>query len=77
MQNLPAVYRPISLLNTRGKIFKKLLLNKILEHINENDLLNRDQFGFRKKQSMRNICLRSHIPSSPTNKTVNTPSPYP
>ena len=50
-KNLQAVYRPTSFLNTLSKIIEKLILDKILEHINENNILNRDQFRFRDNHS--------------------------
>ena len=42
----PSGYRPISLLKTLCKILDKLILNRMLEHIDEHGLLNPDQFGF-------------------------------
>ena len=42
----PSSYRPISLLNTLSKILENLILKRMLEHIDEHDLLNPDQFGF-------------------------------
>ena len=50
-KNLSASYRPIFLLNILSKILDKSILDKNLEYINENDLLNRDQFGFRENHS--------------------------
>lgn len=41
-------YRPISLLNTIGKIMEKLLLIRIETHATNNDIINAAQFGFRK-----------------------------
>jgi hypothetical protein len=38
--------RPISLLSTTGKLFKKLILTVIHRHIKERNLLNASQFGF-------------------------------
>jgi len=47
----PSSYRPISLLDTIGKLFEKILLVRILQVINERGLLRDEQFGFRPKHS--------------------------
>ena len=39
-------FRPISLLNVAGKVLEKLLINRIMHHLNTGDFLNRNQFGF-------------------------------
>jgi len=44
---LPSSYRPISLLDTIGKLFEKILLARILYVVNERGLLRDEQFGFR------------------------------
>ena len=44
---LPSSYRPISLLDTIGKLFEKILLATILYVGNERGLLWDEQFGFR------------------------------
>ena len=43
----PSSYRPISLLDTIGKLFEKILFTRILHHVGENGLLRDEQFGFR------------------------------
>jgi hypothetical protein len=43
---LPSSYRPISLLDTIGKIFEKILLATILHDVSERGLLREEQFGF-------------------------------
>ena len=40
-------YRPISLLPIVGKIFEKIIFNRIYNFISEENLLNHDQSGFR------------------------------
>jgi hypothetical protein len=39
-------YRPIILLNVGGKVSEKLLINKIMQYLYSNGLLNKKQFGF-------------------------------
>jgi hypothetical protein len=45
-------YRPISLINTGGKLLDKLLINRINHHLHTNKLLNRNQYGFIPQNSM-------------------------
>jgi hypothetical protein len=47
----PSSYRPISLLDTVGKLFEKILLSRVLREINEHGLLRDEQFEFRPKHS--------------------------
>ena len=44
-------YRPISLLPTISKIFKRIIHNQMYDHFNDNNLLAAQQYGFRKLQS--------------------------
>jgi hypothetical protein len=48
---LPSSYRPISLLDTIGKLFEKILLARILHEVNGRGLMRDEQFGFRPKHS--------------------------
>lgn len=43
----PNNYRPISLLPTLGKLFEKCIMKSINFFVQENDVLNDEQFGFR------------------------------
>lgn len=47
----PKNYRPISLLNILGKVFAKLLNTKLVNHLEENNIIRPSQHGFRKKKS--------------------------
>jgi hypothetical protein len=44
-------YRPISLLDTVGKLFEKNLLTRVLREVNERGLLRDEQFDFRPRHS--------------------------
>jgi hypothetical protein len=44
-------YRPISLLDTIGKLYEEILLSRILHEVSERGLLRDEQFGFRPKHS--------------------------
>ena len=44
-------YRPISLLCTFSKIFEKIMAKRLSTYIEENNILNKFQFGFRKNHS--------------------------
>jgi hypothetical protein len=48
---LPSSYRPISILDTIGKLFEKILLSRILHEVNGRGLLRDEQFGFIPKHS--------------------------
>ncbi|CAL4198608.1 unnamed protein product, partial [Meganyctiphanes norvegica] len=46
----PEKYRPISLLNFMGKVFAKLINNKLIKHFENNNTMRDTQHGFRKKR---------------------------
>ena len=48
---LPSSYRPISLLDTIGKLFEKILLTRILHEEDVRGLLRNEQYGFRPEHS--------------------------
>jgi hypothetical protein len=48
---LPLSYRPISLLDTIGKLFETILLAMILHKVFERGLMQDEQFGFRRRYS--------------------------
>lgn len=47
----PQNYRPISLLTGISKLFEKVILARIQSHINTNEILRNEQFGFRQGHS--------------------------
>jgi hypothetical protein len=47
---LPSSYRPISVLDTVGKLFEKILLTRVLREVNENGLLRDELLGFRRRR---------------------------
>ena len=50
-------YRPISLLPIFGKIFEKIIFNKIYNYLSKENLLNPNQSGFRPSDSCMNQLL--------------------
>lgn len=44
-------YRPISILPCFSKILEKLVYTRVITHLNDNDILYKHQYGFRKKHS--------------------------
>jgi hypothetical protein len=44
-------HRPISLLPSFSKVFKKIIYVRLYQHINKNNILSNKQFGFRSKFS--------------------------
>lgn len=55
---LPENHRPISLLNTLGKLLERLILNGLLSHIKENNVYLPEQFGFRAEHATTHQLLR-------------------
>jgi len=47
----PTNYRPISMLTAFSKVLEKVLYNRLLDYLNSNNLLNSQQFRFRKRLS--------------------------
>jgi hypothetical protein len=50
-------HRPISLLNTGGKVLEKLQTDRINNHLFSNSLINNNQFGFRPQKSTIDAAL--------------------
>jgi hypothetical protein len=49
--------RPISLINIRGKILEKLLIDRINHHLYSNGLLNENQYGFIPQRSTVDVSM--------------------
>ena len=50
-RNNPANYRPVSLTSQVCKVLESIVREKMIEHLNENNLLSEDQHGFREGRS--------------------------
>jgi len=44
-------YRPVSILTSFSKIIEKIICTRIIEHVNYNQILAEEQFGFKNKYS--------------------------
>ena len=44
-------YRPIGLTSIVCRVMERILKNKIVDHLERNDLLSNEQYGFRSKRS--------------------------
>jgi hypothetical protein len=56
--SLPGSYRPITLLPIIGKLFEKIILDRLLEFEEDHPILKSQQFGFRSKHSTTQQILR-------------------
>jgi hypothetical protein len=56
-QNFPQNLRPISLLSTTGKLFEKVIQQLIQRHLEVNNLINANEFGFRARHSKTLQCM--------------------
>jgi hypothetical protein len=45
-------YRPISLLTSFSKVFEKVIYNRVHNHIKVNNILSKEQYGFRNNASI-------------------------
>jgi hypothetical protein len=66
----PQNLRPISLLPTTDKLFKKVIIKFVQKHIKERGLLNANQFGFRASRGTTLQCMRltNHVTLKFNNK---------
>jgi hypothetical protein len=52
-----STFRPISLLNTGGKVLEKLLINRINHHVFTHDIMNKNQYGFTPQRSTTDAAM--------------------
>ena len=52
-KDLAGNYRPISVLPILGKIFEKIINNRVIDYLEANNILFQHQYGFRKKHSTK------------------------
>ena len=66
-------YRPISLLSSFSKILEKIMCTRLTDHLESNNLICNEQFGFRKNHSTFHpvIHLLNSITESSNNKKVS------
>jgi hypothetical protein len=59
-------YRPISLLNTAAKVIEKVLITRIMYHVNSSNLFNKNQYGFTPQTSPVDavMVLKHYVQSS-------------
>lgn len=59
----PSNYRPVSILPVLSKVFEKIILNQMLSHFNQNNLLHNQQFGFTKGRCTTDagVALIKHV----------------
>jgi hypothetical protein len=55
----PLNYRPISLLNSLGKLFEKIILKRLNSQLRERIVLRDEQFGFKRGHSTTHALLRN------------------
>ena len=62
-KHCPSSYRPIALISCFSKLIEKLVFNRLYAHLENNNLINTNQCGFRKQHSCLDILtyLEHHI----------------
>jgi hypothetical protein len=70
----PLNYRPISLLNSLGKHFEKIILKRLNFQLRELKVIRNDQYGFKRGHSTTHALLRNveRITHGFNNKTIVT-----
>ncbi|CAL4204942.1 unnamed protein product, partial [Meganyctiphanes norvegica] len=57
---LPQNYRPIALLDNIGKIFEKIINSRLRQYLEDNNLYNSQQYGFRQGKSTTHVINMIH-----------------
>lgn len=57
-RNKSSLYRPISLLSSLSKVYETILCTRILLHVDEQNILPQEQFGFRKGHACMHQAFR-------------------
>ena len=60
-------YRPISILTSFSKIFEKVMQIRLLKHLTDNNILVKEQYGFRTNLKTDNAIYIYHL----TSETIN------
>lgn len=55
---LPTNYRPISLLSSLSKVFERIILNRLNRHLDSNEVIPNEQFGFKAGHSTNHQLAR-------------------
>jgi hypothetical protein len=68
-KTVPSNYRPISMQTSFSKGLEKALYNRLIEYLNNNNILNSQQFGFRKNLATEDAIFFSYktVPRTDTN----------
>ena len=73
--NIISNYRPISILSKLSKILEKIIYNRLMQFIQNNNIINTTQYGFLKKHNTTQATLDiyNHImENKKENKAINT-----
>ena len=54
----PSNYRPISLSSVFDRLLEKVMLNRLLQFLNKNNIIYKYQFGFRKNHATSNALTK-------------------
>jgi hypothetical protein len=65
----PTSYRPIALLSVFSKIMEKMITHRLTKYLEENNLINQEQTGFRQGKSTIDQLIRLH---DSANKSLHT-----